>query len=396
MGAVPSQIRICEEHKVNPLFGIEFYYQPLHPGKSEFQTMDQTEKNKIKKSYHLTAIAHNETGFKNLLKASSWGWREGFYYKPRINHKILSTHTEGITFFSGCYMSEVGQAFDRGGAELADEKIREYIKLFKENFYLEIMLLDFVKQKPYNKYIVDAAARFNLPIVVTQDCHYCNQEDSKYQTYMLMIQKGTTIADIERKLASDDKAEIFEHQDKNLWFKSEEELNQKYLESYQDIIPLDVFNMAKENTVKIAQKSQGIKIDRSMKLPFVENADEKLKEKVIEGMKARRLYDKKEYQKQIIEEIDLIKRKGFSSYFLIQKNIVDEARRISPSILGYGDGSEALGVGRGSAVGSLVCYCLGITDVDPIKNNLLFSRFLSESRGGKTLRTKFKNPPINA
>ena len=94
-----------------------------------------------------------------------------------------------------------------------------------------------------------------------------------------------------------------------------------------------------------------------------------------------------------MEEIELICRKGFASYFLIQKQIIDEARRVCPKMLGLGDGTEAVGPGRGSAVGSLVCYCLGITDVDPIRHSLLFSRFLSESRGGRSVRLKFSGKP---
>ncbi len=104
---------------------------------------------------------------------------------------------------------------------------------------------------------------------------------------------------------------------------------------------------------------------------------------------------KKVYEARLKEEYELIKRKGFSSYFLIQKMIVDEAKRISPSVLGFGNGSEALSPGRGSACGSLICYCLRITDVDPVHHGLLFSRFLSENRGGKTIRTKFTKPPIS-
>lgn len=395
MGAVPAQIRACEENNITPIFGIEYYYQPDHPNsKADFQGMDKEQKSSIRKSYHFTAIAHNETGFKNLVQSSSWSWTEGFYYKPRINKNILNKYKEGITFLSGCYNSIIGQAFDKGGAEAADIKIEECIKMFGEHFQLEIMLLDFHKQKPYNAYIIKTSEKYNLPIVCTQDFHYCCKEDSKYQRYMLMIGKKTTVADIEKKLSQDDKAEIFELQDQNLWMKSESELNEKWLESYSDIIPWDVFTKAKENSVKLCEKSKGVQLDKSLKLPQLPDADERFKSELFHGFKSRGFKGKREYELRLREEYDLIVRKGFSSYFLIQKQIIDEARRVAPSILGFGCGDEAVGPGRGSCAGSLACYCLGITDVDPIKHGLLFSRFLSENRGGKTIRTKFTKPPI--
>lgn len=396
MAAIPRQIRACEEHKLSPIFACELYYQPDHPGRDGFKAMDSKDKSNIRKSYHLLAIAKNEMGLRNLVKMSSWAWTEGFYYKPRVNRETLLAHKEGLIITSCCYNSEVGQAFDKGGAEAADEKIRWYKEHFGENYYLEIMLLDFEKQKPYDKYIVDAADRFGLPIILTNDCHYCLEEDSLYQRYMLMIAKNTTVADIEKKLQEDDKAEIFELQDQNLWMKSEEELNKKWFESYQDAIPYDVFTKAKENTVKVCQLARGVKIDRSIKLPQMPDADAKLLELAKQGMKQRGLIGegKNRYANRLKEEYNLIVRKQFSSYFLIQKEIIDEARRISPLVMGYGDGSEAVGPGRGSAAGSLLCYVLGITNVDPIKHDLLFSRFLSENRGGKSIRTKFTKKPI--
>jgi DNA polymerase-3 subunit alpha len=210
---------------------------------------------------------------------------------------------------------------------------------------------------------------------------------------MLMIQKDTTVADIEEKLKADDRAEIFELQDNNLWMKSESELNQKWFECYRDTIPLDVFTKAKEETVKVCQRAKGVQIDRSIKLPKIPNADDKLIQLCYDGMKWRGITGKI-YKERLKEEITLIRDKEFSSYFLIQKQIVDEARRVGPRIMGWGDGHDAVGPGRGSCVGSLVCYVLGITDVDPIRHNLLFSRFLSPARGGKTMKTRFTKPPI--
>lgn len=401
LAAIPDQIIECQANGLNPIFAMEAYYQPDHPT-SGFEDMVPEEKKKIKKSYHLLLIALNNIGLTNLIYLSSWSWMHGYYYKPRINKEMLIKHKEGLLATSSCYNSEIGQAFDKYGPEAADEKIKWYKNLFGDNYYLEIMLLDFVKQKPYDKYIFEASQRFNIPTILTNDCHYCLKEDSLYQRYMLMIQKKTTLKDIEKKLKEDDKAEIFELQDQNLWMKSEEELNQKWFESYQDVIPYDFFETSKENTIKICQRAKGIEIDRSPKFPQIEDAFQKLKTIVLdEFVRRQNEFSKKQngktmndYQNRISEELDLIRRKDFSSYFLVQKQIVDEARKKAPEILGYGSGENAVGPGRGSGGGSFINYLLGITDVDPIEFDLLFSRFLNENRGGKTIRTRFTKPPL--
>ena len=174
--------------------------------------------------------------------------------------------------------------------------------------------------------------------------------------------------------------------------KSEEELNDKWVKDYSDVLDKEFFEEAKRNTVRVCEFASGVEIDRSIKLPQLDNEKEDLKQKITEGFKLRRLPETKKYLDRLDEEYSLICQKGFASYFLIQKKMVDEARRICPILLGWGDGSEALGAGRGSAVGSLVCYCLGITDVDPVEHDLLFSRFLSPARGGKSLKLRFSSP----
>jgi DNA polymerase-3 subunit alpha len=345
-----------------------------------------------KRGYHLLAIAYNQTGYSNLVRLSSWAWTKGFYYRARVNHEELMKYKEGIIFTSCCYASEIGQAFDGGGEEAGFSKIEEYISMFgKDNFYLEIMLLDFAKQKPYDVFIIKAAERYGLQLILTNDCHYCKAEDSKYQRLMLMVQTQKTIQDIESKMAEDGLQDFFELQDQNLWMKTEEELNDKWLKDYSDVIDYDIFKLAKRNTVEICRRAKGVELDRSIKLPQIPDANLKLKEFVMQGFKQRGLPMTRQYLDRIKEEYSLICHKEFASYFLIQKMMMDEARRVCRELLGWGDGSEATGPGRGSAVGSLVCYCLKITDVDPIKHDLLFSRFLSPARGGKSLNLRFKN-----
>jgi DNA polymerase-3 subunit alpha len=259
------------------------------------------------------------------------------------------------------------------------------------------MLLDFVKQKPYNAYIQSRASKYGLKTILTQDCHYCEKEHSKYQRLMLMIQTGKTVSQLEAaKLVAESQgemADLFELQDSNLWMKSEEELNEKWEKDYSDVIEYEFLAEAKRETVRICEMAKGIILDRSMKLPKLPDADLKLKESIMEGFKKRGLPMNKEYLDRIKEEYSLICQKEFSSYFLIQKMMTDEARRYWGEMTGT-SGDEAVGPGRGSAAGSLVCYCLRITDINPIPHDLLFSRFLSPARGGKSMKLRFSIDPV--
>lgn len=402
MGSVPRQIRACEKNKINAIHGCELYVNPmqmeLNSGEiaGDFaKHMNEEEKIKFRKSYHLLAIAYNEIGYSNLVKLSSWGWTKGFYFKPRVNHEQLMKYKEGIIFTSCCYNGEIGQAFDRGGDEEAFQMLEKYMEMFMPHFYLEMMLLDFDKQKPYDAFIIRAHEKYGIPIIVSQDCHYCLKEDSKMQRLMLMVQTGSTIQGIQDKIDSGEKTDFFELQDQNLWMKSEEEIDEKWFSDYKDVIDYEILKQAKRNTVEICQKAKGVQLDRSIKLPQIESDNEKLFDSIAIGLKTRGISKtNKKYMERIKEEYSLITQKGFSSYFLIQKMMTDEARRISPQLLGWGDGSEAIGPGRGSVCGSLIAYVIGITDVDPLKHDLLFSRFLSPARGGLSMKLRFSSDPI--
>jgi DNA polymerase III subunit alpha len=406
LACVPSQIKACDKYNLSPIFAVELYVNSLQPEcntledmQSFIKNLNGGEKDEIKQSAHLLAIAYNETGYKNLVRLSSWGWTKGFYRRPRVNYDQLKKFKEGLFFTSCCYASEVGKAFDKGlkiSQEAAEEAgfamIEKYVEMFgKDHYFLEMMLLDFKKQKPYDAFIVKAHQKYGLKLILTNDCHYCQREDSHFQRLMLMVQTQRTLREIQQAMAEDSMRDFFELQDANLWMKSEEELNVKWEQDYKDVIPYELFCEAKLNTVWICNKAKGVKLDRSLKLPVLPDADEKLKEEIMKGFVQRGLPKTREYLGRIKEEYNLIWRKGFSSYFLLQKKMTDEARRVCPKLLGWGDGSEALGPGRGSAVGALVCYCLGITEVDPVYEGLLFSRFMSEARGGRSIVLDFKN-----
>jgi DNA polymerase-3 subunit alpha len=401
MSGVPRQIACCDKYGLHPIFAVEIYYQPKQPCVQNGETMQQhlkdmspDERKNMQKSYHMTLWAKNDEGYKNLVRLTSFGWIHGFYYKPRINWDQLVQHKEGLMVGSGCYNSPVAQAFDKSGTQLAMEAIKKYHALFGENYYLEIMLLDFCKQKPYNHFLIQAHAQLGIPLVLTQDCHYCKKEDSKFQRLMLMVGSRRTVSEVEQAVEENKAGEFFELQDQNLWQKSEEELNEKWLESYSDVIPLDLFNQAKRNTVRICEACKGVQLDRTIKLPQFPDEDDRLEAMVKEGAHKRDMPNTNEYTDRAKEEFALVKDKGFSAYFIIEKMMVDAARKKCPEILGWGTGNEAVGPGRGSGAGFLLNYLLGITDVDPVKHDLLSSRFLSPARGGKQMCIRFEGKPL--
>ena len=426
MGAVPQQIVESEKHNLFPLFGAELYVNNLQPevqfrenstefrkslgdGSTESRTCPGDGKKpslmqkKFDKSSHLLAIAYNSVGYSNLVRLTSWAWIHGYYRRPRVNHQVLQKYKEGIIFTSSCGNSEIANAFMGERDEYNNpifnedagfEMLEKYIAMFGKNFYLELMMLDWKMQKPYDRFLIKAHERYKIPLIMTQDCHYCKQEHSHNQRLMHMQQNKRTLGEVQAMIDAGDADNLFELQDTNLWLKSEDELNSKWESDYQDVIPYELYQQSKSNTIKICELAKGIELDRQIKLPKMPDADEVLMEHIKHGFLLRHCPKTPEYSKRIKEEYELICEKGFSSYFLIQKMMTDEARSKGPEILGFGDGSECVGPGRGSVCGSLVAYCLRLHDVEPIIHNLKFSRFLSPARGGKQMRIRHTLEPI--
>lgn len=274
MGAIPQQVAQADKHKLTPLYGCELYVNPMQfEAKDRYETQafraaleTDEEKKRFSKNHHLLAIAYTDEGYSNLVQISSWGWIHGFYFRPRVNHEVLMRHKEGIIFTSTCANSEIANAFFAGGDEAGFAMIEKYMAMFGENFYLELMMLDFKLQKPYDAFLLRAREKYGLPFFLSCDCHYCLKEHSENQRLTLMMQKGRTMQEMDALIASgaDD---IFELQDTNLWMKSEDELNEKWESDYQDTIDYDLFMQAKATTVEICRKAGNVQIDRSLKLP---------------------------------------------------------------------------------------------------------------------------------
>lgn len=404
MGAVPAQISCSDKFGLKPIFGIEMYINPLQPKvKNSMEsaafrtTLDDEQKKRFSKSNHLLGLAYNFTGYQNLVRLSSWGWKHGMYNgKPRINHEVLKQYNEGIIFTSTCANSEIAQAFLRNMDDQEGfDMIEKYMTLVDpKHFYLELMMLDYKLQRPYDAFLIRAHQRYNLPLLLTQDCHVCKKEHTLGQTLMLLQRNKKTFADIQAMVDSGVE-DIFELQDSNLYMKSEDELNEMWSTKYSDIIDYDLYKQAKANSVKICEFAQGVELDRSIKLPEIDDSPKVLLQKIMKGYEESGLPRTKVYLDRIKKEYDLICKKGFASYFLIDQQLTDAGRTLSPQIMGWGDGSEAVGPGRGSAAGSLVARCLHLHDLDPIEHDLLFERFLSPARGGKQARLRFTKPPLN-
>jgi DNA polymerase III subunit alpha len=402
MGAVPEQISESEKHGLFAIFGVELYVNQLQPKSNcreesaEYRkNLPEDQQKRFDKSSHLLAIAYNNDGYKNLVRLTSWAWKHGFYKRPRINHEILQQYKDGLIFTSTCASSEIATAFlnnqdDQEGFDM----VEKYMAMFGDKFYLELMMLDYKLQKPYDAFLIRAHDKYHIPLFMSQDCHFCKKEHSKFQRIMLMMQAGCTIQEVELMKASGDD-DIFVLQDPNLWMKSETELNEMWETSdFRDIIDYELYKQSKANTVEICRLAKGVEIDRSIKLPELPKQNTQLMQAITKGFYERNVPRDRIYLDRMKMEYELIKKKGFASYFLIEQMMVKEAQRVCPELCGFDDVSAARGPGRGSVGGSLIAYLLDIHDVDPIEHDLSFSRFLSWARGGKQMRIRFTQNPI--
>lgn len=336
---------------IKPIIGCEVY---MAPG-SRFTK--QTSKNKREdKSFHLTLLARNNKGYQNLMRLASFGFLEGFYYKPRIDKEILKEYSEGLIALSGCIAGEIPKSLIAGRTDLAEKSLEEFIDIFgKDNFYLEIQDSGIPEQKIANEKIIELSKKYTVSVVATNDVHYLEREDSKFHDVLLCVQTGSTINETERlKFPTD-----------QYYFKD--------LKEMKDLFPGQ--EEAIRNTVKIAERCN-VEIELGMNLlPSFETPDDLspnqyLEKLCMEGVKNRYGIISDEIDARMKKELDVIEKMGFAQYFLIVWDFVHFAK----------NNDIRVGPGRGSAAGSIVSYCLGITDIEPLKYGLLFERFLNEER----------------
>jgi len=340
----------AKEKGVKPIIGCEVY---LSQGK-----MREKRPKIDDKRYHLVLLVKNKEGYKNLVELITKAHLEGFYYKPRIDEELLVKHSNGLVALSACLAGKIPRLIVSNKIEEAEKVALKYQDIFgKGNFYLEIQNHSHIKeQEKSNKGIISIAKKYGIPLVATNDVHYLRPEDAEAQDILMLINTGANLNDTERLTMKSD----------NFSLRPPKEM----IEIFKDVPE------AIENTQKIVEMCNFEFELGKTKLPRFETpnrktADEYLEELCLEGLKNRYgEHPSKEITDRLNYEISIIRQMGFAGYFLIVQDFVNWAknRRI------------IVGPGRGSAPGSLVSYLLNITNIDPLKNNLLFERFLNPSR----------------
>jgi len=352
-GAIEFFIK-AKERGIKPIIGCEMYLTPhdLH---------SKNPSSEDRKRHHLILLAKNEKGYKNLMKLISIAHLEGFYYKPRIDREVLRKYAEGLIGLSACAEGEVPATAIMGDLEKAEKLALEYQDIFGQgNFYLELQHHPkFSNQKIANDALIKISRKYNIPLVATNDIHYVNKEDAEIQDILLCIQTNKKVAEIDRMNLMD-----FE-----LYLKSPAEMAEHFKDTLDAI----------SNTQEIVDKCNlKIKLGETQ-LPYFDvpegfTAETYLRHLCEKGLKKRfgenaeNISD--EHRERMAYELGVIEKTGYASYFLIVQDFVNWAK----------DQGIVVGPGRGSAAGSFVSYLTGITNIDPIKYDLLFERFLNPER----------------
>ena len=342
---------------IKPILGCEAYIARRSRKSREDKNLDTFD--------HIVLLAKNKTGYQNLTTLVSLGWTEGFYYKPRIDRELLEKYHEGIICLSACLGGEIPQAVMHRSIEEAEKIILEYRRIFGEDFYLELMRhrtddpgmnkLVFDDQVFVNRTLLKLGSKYDIKCVATNDVHFVNKEDAEAHDHLICLNTGKDLDDPTRIRYT-----------RQEWFKTQDEMR----EVFSDLPE------ALNNTAEIAEKIEQFELNSNPVMPYFplpegfDNEDTYLRHLTYAGAEKRYADITPEIRERIDFELATIQRMGFPGYFLIVQDFIAAARKMGVSV----------GPGRGSAAGSAVAYCLGITDIDPIKYDLLFERFLNPDR----------------
>ena len=366
--------RIAKESGIKPILGVEGYMC-----EDRFDQRDKGERtDQLDMVYnHIILLAKNKVGLENLNKLNEIAWTEGYYKKPRIDFEVLSKYKEGIIVSSACPSGIIAKSIELGELAMAKKYIKWFKKEFGDDYYLEVMPHN---DPSINSMILQLADEFKIKPIVTPDCHHVDQSQKEIQelklilnTYSNKIQKDATY---EKSKKQGDLMKRFDYlygADRQMSFNkfdihllSYEEI-QAAMEK-QAIYRTDIY----ENTTELANKIEDYEIKDGLNLLPVQykNPDKQLEELAIAGLTEKGLNENKEYLDRLNEELEVIKDKKFGPYFLVVQSMISWAKKEGIMV----------GPGRGSSAGSLLCYALGITDIDPIKHGLLFFRFINPER----------------
>ncbi len=348
-GAMYGVVEFFKQAKkagIKPILGFEAYVSP--------RGMTDKDPQKDKNQFHLVLLAENYEGFKNIIKLCSTGFVDGYYYKPRIDHETLRQHSRGIIALSACLAGEIQSHLLDNNYEEAVNTALMYRDIFGENnFFLEMQDHGIVEQQSVNKYLVKMSSETGIKLVATNDVHYINKEDAYFHDVLLCIQMQKTVMDEDRMKFSTDEF---------------------YLKSYDEMAELFP-EEALKNTAEIAERCN-VELDFNtvhlpeFKVPQSYTKTEYFREICQKGLKERYKNISEEIQSRLDYEIGVIEQMGYVDYFLIVWDFIKYAK----------DNKIMVGPGRGSAAGSLVAYSMKITNIDPMKYNLIFERFLNPDR----------------
>jgi DNA polymerase III subunit alpha len=348
---------------VKPIVGCEFYL--VNDRHKQVFTKDLKDKR-----YHQLFLAKNPEGYQNLVKLCSLGFMEGMYSKyPRIDKELVLKYHKGLIATTCCLGASVPQAILRDGEEAAEKEFKWWLDLFGEDYYIEVQNHFIPEQQTVNEVLLRFAKKYNVKVIASNDSHYLDQKDANAHDILLCINTGEkqstpTYKDIEGDF--DMKGKRFAFYNDQFYFKTTEEMTKLWSHVPEAI----------DNTNEIVGKVETLKLTKDVMLPNFQipttflNQDDYLEHITMEGAKKRYVDIDQVVEERLRFELHTIKTMGFAGYFLIVADFISAGRDLGVYV----------GPGRGSAAGSVVAYCLGITNIDPIKYNLLFERFLNPDR----------------
>ena len=351
-------------NKIKPIVGCEFYLvENRH--KRQFTKDDRDVR------YHQLLLAKNAEGYRNLVKLCSLGYMEGLYGKyPRIDKELILQYHKGLIATTCCLAAEIPRTIIKKGEADAEAKFKWWLDLFGEDYYIELQRHDIPEQNQVNEVLLKFAQKYNVKIIASNDAHYVDQKDSNAHDILLCVNTGEKQSTPSAKDFNDDdtssKGKRFAFFNDQFFFKTKEEMGRLFSDLPQ----------ALDNTNEIVDKIEPLKLKQDILLPHFKipdgftTQDDYLKHITFEGAKKRYKEITPEVEERINFELFTVKTMGFAGYFLIVADFIKAGR----------DLGVIVGPGRGSAAGSVVAYCISITNIDPIKYNLLFERFLNPDR----------------
>jgi DNA polymerase-3 subunit alpha len=360
----------CKDQGIKPILGVEAYISPT----DRFDRSSKTDKS-IQAYNHIILLAKNKKGLENINILQEMAWNEGFYHKPRIDREILNDYKEGIIVLSGCLNGLISKAIEKGNKDEAKLLLKSFKQMFMDDFYIEVQ-----SHNPHeiNSALLELADELGIKAVATGDAHFAKEEDRVLEEAMLILSTSPkmdkdadfdmsrNIKDINDRLNYLYPDRRISFQNYNLFIQTREEIQADFVKA--GITRTDIY----ENTMEIANKVGEYDFNQGLDLLPVPktDADERLRELAEKGLERLQKASDDIYKARLEEELGVIASKNFASYFLVVADMINWAK----------DNDIRVGPGRGSAAGSLVCYALGITDVDPIKYDLLFFRFINPER----------------